>query len=413
MNVTKYDVLADVPAERAVIGACLISDHACRDACQLLDPADFTLGTHREIFRVIAEQHRTGRVDEITVAGALTELNIAGDLRDMVNETPTVSNVAQYARALVDWRIRRELLFASEQIGALAHDARNPDDLIDEARRRIERIDQASTGNTVPDPDIDTFIANTPTEYEWLIPDMLERRDRMLVTAGEGVGKSVLIAQIGVMAAAGIHPWTLQPIEPVNVAIIDLENGPRLLARRLTMLKRNCPELEAGRVRIHADPRGINLTSRADKRWLMDRCEANETDLLVIGPAYRMTAGVATRGDVGGEDHIREVTKALDDIRNRCDVTLLLETHAPHSRDGMTRDLRPFGSSVWLRWPEFGIGIRKDGPNDDPTKEYVVQHWRGPRDERTWPGKLIRGGRSWPWMPADMPDGTFNQRRTA
>lgn len=410
---SKYDILADVDAEKAVIGACLISDHATRDACQLLDPGDFAIGTHAEIFRVIADQARTGRVDEVTVASALTELDIAHDLRAMVNATPTVSNVAQYARSIVDWRIRRDLVWASEQIGALAYDTRNPDELIDDARRRLERIDEGSVGDTTPDPDIDTFIDSTPTEYEWLIPDMLERRDRMLVTAGEGVGKSVLIAQIGVMAAAGIHPWTLQPMEPINVAIIDLENGPRLLARRLKMLKRNCPELDPKRVRIHADPRGINLTSRADKRWLMDRCDANKTELLVIGPAYRMTSGVATRGDVGGEDHIREVTKALDDIRNRCDVTLLLETHAPHSRDGMTRDLRPFGSSVWLRWPEFGIGVRKDGPADDPTKEYVVQHWRGPRDERTWPGKLIRGGRTWPWMPADMPDGTFTPKGPA
>ena len=410
---TKYDILADVEAERSVIGACLISDRACQDACQLLDPADFALQIHRELFRVISEQAKTGRVDEVTVASELASLNIAETLRAMVNETPSVSNVGQYARAIVDWRIRRDLLWASEQISGLVHDTRNTGDLIDEAKRRIERIDESSTGNPTPDPTVDEFIANTPTEYDWLIPDFLERRDRMLVTAGEGVGKSVLIAQIGVMAAAGVHPWTLQPIEPCNVAIIDLENGPRLLARRLGNLRRNAPNLEPGRLRIHADPRGINLTSRADKRWLMDRCTANKTDLLVIGPAYRMAAGVATKGDIGGEDQIREVTKALDDIRNRCDVTLLLETHAPHSRDGMTRDLRPFGSSVWLRWPEFGIGIRKDGPNDDPTKEYVIQHWRGPRDERTWPKGLMRDGRTWPWMPFGMPNGTFTNRSTA
>lgn len=410
---SKYDVLADIAAERSVIGACLISDRACQDACQLLDPADFSTQRHVEIFRVIVDQTKTGRVDQVTVAGALTDLDVTDELASMVNETPTVSNVAQYARVIVDWRVRRDLLWASDKIGNLVHDSRDVGDLIAEAQRNIERIEEHSTGSPTPDPTADEFIAATPTEYDWLIPDFLERRDRMLVTAGEGAGKSVLIAQIGVMAAAGIHPWTLQPCEPCNVAIIDLENGRRLLARRLAWLKRNAPNMEPGRLRIHADPRGINLTSRADRRWLMDRCIANETDLLVIGPAYRMTAGVATRGDIGGEDQVREVTKALDDIRNRCDVTLLLETHAPHSRDGMTRDLRPFGSSVWLRWPEFGVGIRKDGPSDDPTNEYVLQHWRGPRDERTWPKNLVRGGRTWPWMPEGMPDGTFNQRRTA
>jgi len=74
---------------------------------------------------------------------------------------------------------------------------------------------------------------------------------------------------------------------------------------------------------------------------------------------------------------------------------LVMETHAPHGGN-FGRDLRPFGSSVWLRWPEFGIGLRKE--DDD---RYLVEHWRGPRDKRTWPTALQRR-REWPWT-AIMP----------
>nr|DAN96755.1 MAG TPA: replisome organizer [Caudoviricetes sp.] len=36
-----------------------------------------------------------------------------------------------------------------------------------------------------------------------------------------------------------------------------------------------------------------------------------------------------------------------------------LEHHSPHAAPGMTqRSVRPIGSSLWLRWPEFGMGIR-------------------------------------------------------
>ncbi len=51
---------------------------------------------------------------------------------------------------------------------------------------------------------------------------------------------------------------------------------------------------------------------------------------------------------------------------------------------------------MWLRWPEFGIGIRKEEGDN-----YVVEHWRGPRDKRDWPQTLVRG-RRWPWT-AIMP----------
>lgn len=216
---------------------------------------------------------------------------------------------------------------------------------------------------------------------------------------------SVLLAQIGVMAAAGIHPWTRKNIEPRNVAIVDLENGPRLLKRRIGAMRGVAGgKLDPGRLRIAAHPDGIDLTTRSGRRWLLERCTANQTDLLVIGPAYRLMAGTPERGDIGGEDMTRKVTAALDEVRNRCNVTLLMETHAPHG-DGFGRNLRPFGSSVWLRWPEFGLGIARN--RDDPQGIYQFTRWRGDRDERQWPKRLKRTGmtgRDWPWQALDYDD---------
>ena len=50
---------------------------------------------------------------------------------------------------------------------------------------------------------------------EWIIPGLLQRGDRMLVTGETGAGKSLLLAQIGVQVAAGIHPFTGAKIEPM------------------------------------------------------------------------------------------------------------------------------------------------------------------------------------------------------
>jgi RecA-family ATPase len=228
----------------------------------------------------------------------------------------------------------------------------------------------------------------------------------MLVTAGEGVGKSVLLRQIGVQAAAGIHPWTGANIEPRNVLIVDLENSDRQVSRALKHLVVQAgTSLDPSRLRVCSRADGIDLTTRTDRRWLLERCIANRAELLVIGPLYRMESGVASRGDTGGQDKARQVTAALDDIRMRTGVALLMETHAPHG-DGLMRDLRPFGSSVWLRWPEFGIGLRLDPDREDPNC-YVLKHWRGPRDVRIWPKRLLKGRGRWMWTPDGLPDGTF------
>jgi hypothetical protein len=52
--------------------------------------------------------------------------------------------------------------------------------------------------------------------------------------------------------------------------------------------------------------------------------------------------------------------------------------------------MRPYGASLWSRWPEFGIYLSPKG---------TLTHWRGQRDERAWPEALERSD-PWPWAVA-------------
>ena len=54
------------------------------------------------------------------------------------------------------------------------------------------------------------------------------------------------------------------------------------------------------------------------------------------------------------------------------------------------RQMRPFGSAVWSRWPEFGIALTPDLAGGGP-HIYDVRHFRGARDERPFPTKMRRG----------------------
>ena len=56
-----------------------------------------------------------------------------------------------------------------------------------------------------------------------------------------------------------------------------------------------------------------------------------------------------------------------------------------------------------MRWPEFGFGLRP-APDHPMSHAFEWVPWRGPREERSWPQYLCKGGPdNWPWMAYDAP----------
>ena len=84
------------------------------------------------------------------------------------------------------------------------------------------------------------------------------------------------------------------------------------------------------------------------------------------------------------------MAKFLDHIRDAYDCALWIEHHAPLGQSQTSRELRPFGSAVWSRWPEFGIALQPD-PTAGSQYIYEVRHFRGARDRRPWPLLMKRG----------------------
>lgn len=252
-------------------------------------------------------------------------------------------------------------------------------------------------------PDLWEFIEEADEPYSWIIPEILERGDRLILTGLEGLGKSMLARQMAVMIAGGMNPfyWAAHDeCEPQRVLFIDCENSERQSRRRFRPLaaasikyRHRVPD---GNLRLIHKPEGIDLTRNEGEDWLMERVTAHKPDVLYIGPFYRLH-----NANMNDELPARKVVAVLDRARTAVDCALITEAHAGHASDGLKRSVRPAGSSLLLRWPEFGFGIRpaENSPMLGDRPLYVeVAHWRGGRDERNWPSFLTMGEPGeWPW----------------
>lgn len=246
-------------------------------------------------------------------------------------------------------------------------------------------------------PDLHHFLSVVDPPAQWVVPGLLERGDRLIWTGFEGLGKSLAIRQVAVAAAAGLHPFRPESFPPQRVLYIDCENSERQGRKHFRQIER------AARMKNHRvpddnmfvihRPAGIDLSKAPDAAWLMERVTAHQPDLLVCGPFYRLHDSESEE-----ERGARKVVKALDEARVLCDCAVIVEHHAPHGQAG-SRQVRPFGSSLLLRWPEMGMGIV---PNSEewPCKNVLVQPWRGNRDERHWPRAMRWSGddNDWPWL---------------
>jgi replicative DNA helicase len=257
-------------------------------------------------------------------------------------------------------------------------------------------VDGIEAEGDITTPSLGEFLTTEDAPYDWVIPGLLERGDRLVLTGSEGLGKSVLNRQLAVAAASGVHPFTHEPIVPMRVLYVDCENGPGKLRRALrglaTVGTRNGTD-PSRNMFLEAIPEGLDLTRPEDEAWLVRRVSALQPDLLLVGPIYRLHAA-----NPNDEEPARKVTRVLDRCRAASNCALVTEAHAGHGGYGHERPIRPTGSSLWLRWPEFGYGLRAaDGfdPETNRTVEFVA--WRGDREERQWPRRLTSGG-IWPWQ---------------
>lgn len=401
----------DIDAEMSVLGACMLDRRVCREVLDTLDPAAMYKPAHATILNAIGKMHAAGRaIDPITLTkfladeGDIARVGGNGYVFSLVHTVPTVANADYYAEIIQDRSLRRALIELGTQLVQMGY---SPDsgthDLVERAVAMARDVrDRGQASQDLPTEDLLDFVQHEDT-YDWIVPGLLERADRLILTAAEGGGKSTLLRQMSVQLAIGVHPFdpATRP-DPASVLVLDCENSAPASRRKyrhlLNVAERSKRGLHRGMFHVECRPEGVDLTRPADRAWVMRRVERYMPEVLIIGPVYRLHAG-----NPNDEELARKVSVVIDEARATANCAVLMEAHSPHGGNIGPRSLRPLGSSLWMRWPEFGFGLRpveddKSAANVDGARGRRVIPWRGMRDERAWP-QFVKQGEDWPWIP--------------
>lgn len=284
---------------------------------------------------------------------------------------------------------------------------------VDGLRQALDDLERPTVDEADPWWTTDDVVAFAHTPPPEVIPGLLAQRERAVIVGAEGYGKSMLCYQIALGAAYGVHPFDpARRFDPQPVMVLDVENTHESqvasIVRRLDVAYRSRTDAESGMVLLKR--RTIDLLKPGDRQWLVDTVGRYQPTLLVMGAGYKLVDSVDWR------EVFQAITRSADACRAVSECAVLIETHAGHGKDGDRNGWRPDGSSSWLRWPEFGLGL---APVDTGGRSRLldVVRWRGDRTPgRDWPAALIQGG-ALPWsaMTADEwechPD--YPHRRTA
>ena len=391
-------------AERDVIGAVFLNPDLVRAVADEVSPEDFYAPLHEHVWRCIVRRWTAQEpITEVLVAQELSQgigkehakargIDVV-TLFDMRNNVgPAMFTAPLHARLVHEAARKRALGSYAARLQQAANSPMALTDLMSMARNEFDSLKRQASVD-MPTMTLGDLLEGTD-DYDWLIPGLLEREDRLMLTGSEGGGKTTFFRQVTILSASGINPMTFEEIEPVRIQVIDCENTERQWRRKVRplALKARSEGTMNPLESMHLSfPGRIDISS---EKWLgaVHRLiDENKPDMLAIGPLYKMA-----RSAMNTDDDVAPVLAALDSIRER-GIALLIEAHAGHSLsgEGGQRNLRPRGSSALLGWPEMGFGLRLD--KDDPNTT-IIERWRGDRDERTWPEQITRGG-DWPWTP--------------
>lgn len=389
----------DADAEEAIVGAIAVFRDR-REMLDLLVPDDFYLPENGRLWGVMQVLRDQGSaIDQVTV-GDIYALNAwPFDVAWFVHlqaATPGAPRIEHVEIIMRHAAARRLIKMAGESVDEL-YNRRDPYEVADDIGSALVQVSAPAATNQQLARSIEDVIMNAEASAPWVIPGLFRLNWRVILVGLEGHGKSVLSRMIGICASQGIQPFTMRPIKPIPVLVIDLENPDDAVAETGERMIRQAKISANGtydpeRIKYHQRLDGIDLRTRRDRAEIENEIAIHRPKLVILGPAYLMTPKHVYGGhQENDEDSTMPVLRILNELRFRYGFALLIEHHPPNSRE-----MRPMGSVRWRSWPEMGISMV---PAKNSRTTFELERFRGDRLTNSWPD-TVSMSQVWPWDAA-------------
>jgi len=306
----------DLDAERAVIGAMLVSEAAVSVVGEMLDAQDFYSETHRVLYGTMMRLYSRGEpIDQLTLSDELKSVGefdrIGGRsyVFRLVESVPTAANAARYAEIVRGKALLRAVIDAGSRIQQEAF--AEPDDVT----QALDVAEQLIYG--VSNRQLKEHLA----PLSELAPGALEMIQRLYEQEGEVTGvetgfedldrlttgfhKSDLVVlaarpAMGKTAMALNAIWHAAGAKGLPVAIFSLEMSKEQLVQRLIsqITRIRTQDLRSGNVKAEDWPklvRGVAEVSRASI-WIDDT--AGITLMEMRAKVRRLASRLSAQGEV-------------------------------------------------------------------------------------------------------------------
>ena len=235
-------------AEQAVLGSVLIDSRCVTEIIGILRPEDFFLQQNREIYETVYTMFNFSQtIDPVTILDKMRELGFYREdsrdyLKQLMDITPTASNVVRYANIVREKAMLRGLLQASDEISQSVYaQIGTPAEMLESAEKKIFALRKGERGDSLEH--IGTVLLKVfdhlkeLSESDSMIPSLstglrdldtkingLNKSDLLLIAARPAMGKTSFALNIGLNVAKKYRS---------TVAFFSLEMSREQLAMRL------------------------------------------------------------------------------------------------------------------------------------------------------------------------------------
>ena len=357
---------------------------------------DFDPGDRQNLFAIMERGYLTGELNPAWVGGEVVKVGKPSQsFTSSVLTNGFTGTVAYYASRLRDETSKRYVTAAlTRGLQKLSSNETVTDEVVMEVQTELQSMPKPSTTND-DTWTLEDIMGLSIEETQFTIPGLLKRNERLVLTGSEGGGKSVFIYQMLTGAAFGVDTFSLDRMEPKRVLFMDVENNEMQARSNLDkivpvlreMVPDAQPEWRSMKRRV------VDLMSPKDRTDVIRRVMHYSPDILYMGTAYKLT-------DVSDDTHrsVRAIQSVVDRIRQEVDCSVIVEHHAGHGTMNDRNNMRPEGSSYWLRWPDFGYGMQPL-TTENGRRLMRLGPWRGDRaTDRNFP-VAVKQSEVLPWSP--------------